>query len=75
MKRIVWLFIDRKTHLLIVIMNFWSKKNVIIWLDRHKMEKLYSFTFQICYWDSNIWYNTRWKIHMKNLYLKTLTIW
>jgi hypothetical protein len=38
MKMSVLLFIDKKTHLL-VIMDFWSWKICVVWLDHHKMKK------------------------------------
>jgi hypothetical protein len=52
MKKIVWLFIDKKTHLL-VVMDFWNQK---IWtghlIGTSQNEKIYQFTFQIFNWDS-----------------------
>jgi len=71
MKKIVWLFIDKKICLPI-IMDFWKKIKMDWSFDWNitKWKILYWFTFQICYWDSIYNVIQDEKIYMKNLFFE-----
>jgi hypothetical protein len=59
MKRIVWLFIDKKTHLLVVMTFEVKKYGLIVWLEHHKMENFILIHIPNLLLGFNIWYNIR----------------
>jgi hypothetical protein len=70
MKTTVWLFIDKNTHLLIV-MDFWSQKIKIGHLiQTSQNEKYILIHIPNLLLGLNIWWNRKWQIHMMNLFFE-----